>query len=367
MTEEGKAAQHNLEEQQRMRMSMALNDTKNRDLQVDKRLKFAEENNRKLGEELKALKEKLEKLDPTVASKEQKGRDFLDDLSKIFDDDRSFIKGGMFEAGNLLCSDGDMNGEYEFKINLMEHDLQSCQAENNNLVQTVLKLKQEFKEKKNLHDEISVKIINQEIAQHKRDIKEADDKIESLKEEIDALRSKIASSSSSAKNLPLENVRDMKRIIEQLEQSNKVALMELWEVKERNRKKKAEIDSEKSKRQSEKTKIIDQTEKDSMLLGELRNKMMSLSAKLSYLEQKKMKDKANESSMIQEAGSTLNKQHLLELRESNERLMSEVMRLKAVIKEQKKSEQNRLEQSMSISAIHFNEQSFNQSFMSNFK
>lgn len=71
--------------------------------------------------------------------------------------------------------EGDIVKEYDFKVNIMEQELHSLQTENSNLVQNILRLKHEARDKKSQCDETSKKLLVQDCSSLKRDIQEADD------------------------------------------------------------------------------------------------------------------------------------------------------------------------------------------------
>lgn len=339
-------------------------------LQSDVKLKRAEEANQQLADELGDLKKKYEALEPGSPIKKKKmTMDLLDDLSRVFDDDRTFVGGNIIGAGvDLFSSDIDPTEEYDFKVKLMEQDLQAIQNENNALVQTMLKLRQEFREKKNMHDEVSVKLINQEMAELRRDIKAADEKYLRLKEEIAEHHAQLDKmSTNSRRHIPFESVDSLKLTIDQLEQSNKVAIIQLCDLKDQNKHKQQHVDIERSKRAKDKALLLEQKEKDSLLVGDLRNKILDLTNEIRMMEAAKLKKDRDQSLLMKSETPKYSKDHLMSLRQTNERLMGEIIRLNGIIKEQKAAEMSRMNQSLSISAINFNEQSFDQSFLSKFK
>lgn len=372
INEEGKVAK-NLLEEQRQRNHALHEESKTKMLQTDVKLKRAEETNQQLAKELEELKTKYENLEPgSPLKKRRQTMDLLNDLDKVFDDDRTFVGGNhlnMTAVGtDLFGSQTDPVQEYEFKIKVMEHDLQSIQSENNALVQTVLKLRQEYREQKSMHDEVAMKLINQDIGELKREITTTDDKFVRLNQEVTEMKYKLEKmSSTSQKIVPDENIENLKITVDQLEQSNKVAIIELCDIKEKNKQKQQFLDIEKMKRFKERANSIEQMEKDSLIVGELRNKILSLTTTVKELESKKAKEDSDQSLLMKNEGSKFTKDHLKNLRQTNERLMSEILRLNGIIKEQKAAEVSRMQQSLSISAIQFNEQSFDQSFVSKFK
>lgn len=372
ISEDSKAAKHMLEEQ-RAKNSMYLDESKHRAMQTDVKLKKAEETNQQLAKELEELKAKYESLDASSPVKKKKqAMDLINDLDRVFEEDRTFIGGqnmNMTAFGHdLFGSDADPTQEYEFKIKVMEHDLQSIQSENNSLVQAVLKLRQEYREKKNMHDEVSMKLINQEMTELKREINNADERFNRLTQEINEVKQRLEKmGTSSSRALPIESAESLKLTIEQLEQSNKVAIIELCDLKDRNRSKQQQVEIEKAKRASERQAVLEQMEKESLMVGELRNRILELNTTVKQLESRISKER-NDTSVISKAeGAKLSKDHLKSLRQTNERLMGEIIRLNGIIKEQKAAEQSRMNQSLSISAINFNEQSFDQTFLSKFK
>jgi hypothetical protein len=362
-------------EEQRIRNHALHEESKSKMLQTDVKLKRAEEMNQNLAIELDELKAKFESLEPgSPVKKRRQTMDLLNDLDRMFDDDKTFVGGGgnnlnMTAFGNdLFGSEADPVQEYEFKVKVMEHDLQSMQNENNALVQTVLKLRQEFRERKSMHDEVAVKIINQEISEFKREILSSDEKFVRLNEEVNDLKYKLEKmTSSSQRTIPIENLENLKNTVDQLEQSNKVAIIELCDLKDKNRKNQQLVDIERNKRANDKAASIEQMEKESLVVGELRNKILVLNNSIKELEAKKSKDEMDQSMSIKHNGNKYTKEHLKNLRQTNERLMSEILRLNGIIKEQKAAGLSRMQQSLSMSAIQFNEQSFDQSFISKFK
>lgn len=360
-------------EEQRAKNSMYLDESKHRAMQTDVKLKKAEETNQQLAKELEELKAKYESLDASSPVKKKKqAMDLINDLDRVFEEDRTFIGGqnmNMTAFGHdLFGSDADPTQEYEFKIKVMEHDLQSIQSENNSLVQAVLKLRQEYREKKNMHDEVSMKLINQEMTEIKREINNADERFNRLTQEINEVKQRLEKmGTSSSRAIPIESAESLKLTIEQLEQSNKVAIIELCDLKDRNRSKQQQVEIEKAKRASERQAVLEQMEKESLMVGELRNRILELNTTVKQLESRISKER-NDTSVISKAeGAKLSKDHLKSLRQTNERLMGEIIRLNGIIKEQKAAEQSRMNQSLSISAINFNEQSFDQTFLSKFK
>lgn len=298
--------------------------------------------------------------------------DLLKDLDQLFDDEKTFVGGNalnMTAAGNeLFGADADPAQEFEFKIKLMEHDLQAVQMENNSLVQTVMKLRQELKEKNSVHDEFAVKIINQEISELKREIGTTEDKFTRLTDDVNDLKYKLEKVMTSSKVfMTMEDPQSVKLTVDQLEQSNKVAIIELCDLKERNKLKQKQIEVERTKQQNERVSALEKAEKESLLVGELRKKIMTLTTQLKLLEDMKNKRELESSVVIKSSGSKFSKDHLKNLRQTNERLMGEIIRLNGIIREQKAADKSRMEQSLSISAINFNEQSFDQTFLSKFK
>ena len=370
--EDGKAAQQIMQEQ-KMRQSALHEESKLKMWQSDVKLKRAEETNLILAKEFQELKKKFETLDPgSPLRKKGQTMDLLNDLSKIFDDDRTFVGArDMFIGADFLTLENDPIEEYQFKIKLMEHDLQSIQSENNSSVQTVLRLRQELREKKNMHDEVAIKLLNQELAELKRDIKTSDVKIEKTNQEMLETKVKLEKINiTNKKNIPVESAESLKIAIDQLEQSNKVAIIELCDLKDKNRHKQQQVEIEKTKRVNERMNTLEQMEKDSIVVGELRNRIMELNSGLKQREAKKLNDQSNLSSIEKSPGPKISKDQLNNLRVTNERMMGEIIRLNGVIKEQKASETSRMQQSFSMSAIQFNDQndqSFDKTFMSKFK
>ena len=348
-----------------MKQSNFMEDSKVKYMPTESKLKRVEESNRELSEEFTQLKNRLDKLEKSPSVKAGKTIDIMDDLSRVFDDDRSFIKPVNTFGGDLWLSDIDADAQYDFRVNILEHDLQSIQSENNTLVQTVMKLKQEYRDRRSMHDEVSVKLINQDMNELKRDIQEVDERKIRIEKEIDVLRNKLMSGNKPDNSKSIESIKNLKSAIDQLDQTNKVAYVELYDLKDKNRTKKKIINDERYKREADMQKATESMANESMLVGQLRNKVMSLTVKLKDLEAQKAKEVFDVKSPQHHVEIT--RESLNDLRNSNERLMTEMLRLNAVIREQKASEKSRMDQSLSMSAIHFNDQSFNQSFMSNFK
>lgn len=339
-----------------------MDDSKAKFMPTDSKLKRVEETNKQLSEELEQLKNKLAGLERSTGGKAVKPTDFMDDLSRVFDDDKSFLKPGAV-IEDLWMSDIDADAEYDFRINLMEHDLQSIQAENNTLVQTVMRLKQEQRDRRSMHDEVSVKLIMQDMNELKRDIQTIDDRKAKIVTEIEQLRSKMSSGTINMNSTGTESVRDLKSTIDQLDQSNKVAFIQLYDLKDKNRAKRKAVNEERDSREMARRQAAQSVESENLLVGQLRNKVMSLTVKLKEVELQKARQMTDDKT----GGEEITKENLMELRQNNERLMTEMLRLNAVIREQKAAEKSRLDQSLSMSAIQFNEQSFDKSFMSNFK
>lgn len=370
--QESQAAKHLLEEQ-RQRNHALHEESRHKMLQTDVKLKRAEEANQQLAAELRELKERYEALEPgSPAKKRRQTIDLLKDLDQILDDDRTFVGGhnlNMTAAGaDLFGAETDPAQEYEFKIKLMEHDLQAVQSENNALVQTVLRLRQEYREKKNENDETAVRRITQEIGDLKREVAEADSQFDRLNEEIGQLKFKLDKmATASQRSIVLHDADNLKRAVDQLEQSNKVAIVELYDLKERNKLRQQEVEADRARRAGERQAAVERMEKDSVLVGELRMKILELTNEVKLLEGKKAKAEQQATLPSEGSGSKFSKEHLKTLRQTNERLMGEIIRLNGVIKEQKAADLSRMKQSLSISAIHFNEQSFDQTFASKFK
>ena len=177
LNEEGKRTRQQLEE--RETALHKLNNSRNHDMQGDLKLKNAELQNKQLGDELRALNTRLQAaLQLNVkGSKGYEGMDLLNDLSRIFDADRSMIMPvKLAGAGfDFQMDEGDIVKEYDFKVNIMEQELQSLQTDNSNLVQNILRLKHEARDKRNFSDELSKKLLVQQSACLKKDIQEADD------------------------------------------------------------------------------------------------------------------------------------------------------------------------------------------------
>ena len=211
-------------------------DTKIKTMQTDAKLKRAEELNRKLAQELRDLKDRAESLSKKKKT-EKKANEFLEDFSKIFDDDVSLIGGSrtghMFAgpAGDFFGGSSDPVQEYEFKINLLENDLQSVQSENNTLVKSLLQLKQQVREKKAAHDEVSTKLLLQKSSELKREIADADAVQAKLEAKVEELRKKIQQNSDfTQQRHSEEGFEAIQRDIQLLEKSKQVIPKELYDL-----------------------------------------------------------------------------------------------------------------------------------------
>lgn len=160
----------------------------------------------------------------------------LDDLNRLFEGDRSVVASGQILGfGFDFATDpADLAKEYDFKINLMEHELQAVQTENSSLVQTVLRLKQEVRDKKSETDQVAKTLVVQESAQLKRQIHETDDKLNRIQAELTQLRERIAKTNLSIKQKPGESYEELKSVVAHLETSNKVLEADYKHLKQKN-------------------------------------------------------------------------------------------------------------------------------------
>lgn len=330
--------------------------------QIDGKLKKANEQNERLEKELGELKQKVEKLGGGLGKKGLKEIDFMEDLSRVFDDDRSIVYGRNMDFG----SGADPVLEYDFKINLLENDLQSLQSENNSLVQGVLGMKQAIREKKAAHDEISTKMLVQKSAELKRELNDADLRIVRLESEIEEIRKRIHQNSSLVKNRQSEEgYKEILTAIQRLEKSNQKVQSDLKELTEKNNAKKKQMDLLKKEKIAEKASEFSKAEQENREYNELRMKHAVLCNDLKAKEAREVVSR--DQSSIMEAGSTASKEHLQSLKKTNERLLSEIMRLNGVLKQIKKETAGRMNESLSISHIQYvADQSMDQSFMSKF-
>ena len=175
------------------------------------------------------------------------------------------------------------------------------------------------------------------------------------------LREKIQQTSSLLNIKPGESYTELKSIIEQIENSNKVLETEISLKKTANTEKQKTIDREKQSKINERIQMLDNMERDNILMNDLRQKIVAASIKLRDLNNEQ--DNGGK-----QTDSQMSKEHLMVLRQTNERLMNEIIRLNGVIKQQKATPtMSETMKNMSVSEIKFNEQSFDQSFMSRFK
>lgn len=339
-------------------------------MQTDAKLKKAEDLNKRLAQELQELKAKADELSKKKKS-EKKANEFLEDFSKLFDDEASVLGASkgvhMFAAagGDFFGGGSDPVQEYEFKINLLENDLQSVQSENNTLVKTVLQLKQQIREKKAAHDEISTKLVVQKSTELRRDISDADAIQTKLEAQVEELRKKIQQNTDFTKHRHSEEgFEAIRKEIEVLEKSNSKVMNELKDLTEKNKGKKKYIEQVKLQKVGEKAAAFSKLEQENSLFNDLRVKHQLLCGELRDLES----GKKDQSSIIEE-GATVSREHIANLRETNERLMNEIIRLNGVLKEQKQAinlNRTKMGESLSISQIKFADQSFDKSFLSKF-
>ncbi len=339
-------------------------------MQTDAKLKRAEELNRKLAQELRDLKDRAESLSKKKKT-EKKANEFLEDFSKIFDDDVSLIGGSrtghMFAgpAGDFFGGSSDPVQEYEFKINLLENDLQSVQSENNTLVKSLLQLKQQVREKKAAHDEVSTKLLLQKSSELKREIADADAVQAKLEAKVEELRKKIQQNSDfTQQRHSEEGFEAIQRDIQLLEKSNSKVMAELRDLTDKNKSKKKYIDQTKLQKVADRAAAFSKLEQENVLFNELRSRHLQLASELRDLES----GKKDQSSIIEE-GSTVSREHIAHLRETNERLMNEIIRLNGMLKEQKLQinlNKTKMGDSLSLSQIKPADQSFDKSFISKF-
>ena len=347
--------------------------------QSDYKLKKAEETNKKLVEEYNALKTRVEQLEkgrtPRASTTNQ--TDLLAQLDRL-DNEASFMMGRvsyrgnnpymMQGAGDHFSTEADMIQEYEFKLTLMQTDLQSVQSENNTLVQTVLALKQELKNTKTAEDEFAVKKVQLDHAQVKREIKEVDDKYQSLQAEVQALNEKVSNTALQLKTPQLGNeYEQLRNDIMGKENYQQKKLMEIRDLKEKIQNRQRMIDGEKQKQTMDRTQTLLQMEKENTLLIQLKERMGFLMNKYKDLLSKSAASRQNS---VIEMGSTESPEHLKTLQNTNERLMNEIFRLNNQLKEerQKTMDQSRvMKESLNLSKINFNEQSFDKSFLPDWK
>lgn len=301
---------------------------------------------------------------------EKRAAEFLEDFSKLFDDDVSLIGGS--KAGHMLAgAGGDFFGggdpvqEFEFKINLLENDLQSVQSENNTLVKSVLQLKQQVREKKAAHDEVSTKLVVQKSSELRREIADADAAQTKLEAQVEELRKKVQQNIDFTKHRHSEEgFEAMQRDIQLLEKSNSKVVGELKDLTEKNKAKKKYIEQVRQQRLSERAAAFSKLEQENALCNELRARHLQLCGELRDLES----GKKDQSTLIEE-GATVSREHVANLRETNERLMNEIIRLNGVLKEQKLQlahDRSKLGDSLSVSQIKLADQSLDKSFLSKF-
>lgn len=101
LNEEGKRAKQQLEE--RETAMHKLNNSRNNDMQSDFKLKHAEQLNKQLGDELKALNNKIQAIQnaENKGAKANEGMEILNDLSRIFEADRSMIMPARFAGAGF--------------------------------------------------------------------------------------------------------------------------------------------------------------------------------------------------------------------------------------------------------------------------
>lgn len=343
-------------------------ESQNRWVQSDVKLKRAEEQNKQLGAELEAIKEKVKSLEGRD-DKKKMANDLLGDLSRIFDDEKSFV-GGNGPLNNfgldMMPAEGDLAMEYEFKIGILTQELQAAQAENNTLVQTVLGLKQEYREKKSQHDEVSTKLVVQECNELRRELREAEETRQKVEVEIAEIRARFAKHSEAIRNRTHNpsNEAEVRAAIDQLEKGYRALATQLNELKASNLKKQNFLEDEKRKRNSMRASSFIKMEEQNNLVIQLRAKKEVLQTKLRDLKSLSL----NQSNISQRDTAAIMPEHVVALRQTNDRLLNEILRLNKVIEEQKtqQAERSRMRESFSQSQIQFNDQSMNQSFLSKF-
>lgn len=376
---------HRVQHQFRTTAAQRNDDSKIKAEQSDYKLKKAEETNKQLVEEYTQLKNTVERLEKEkrIGKGSMLPGDFAADLDRMLDSDASFAIGrpsynsntkfGMIGGGTggtgtmeMFGTDTNQVQEFEFKLHLLEHDLQSVQSENNTLVQTILGLKQELRYKKSSTDLVAIKQTMQENIDVKRDIKETDDKCNKLEQEVDVLRVKVTSTADILKSPSANREYELLKLtIDHQQTVYQQRFLEVKDLKEKLEFKQKYTEEEKRRQMADRTQSVLSMEKENTVYIKLREEMVSLMAKYKELNGKSI---IQEQSTVIEQGSTLSKDHLQTLRKTNERLMNEILRLNGVIKEQKVADQSRMmKQSLSISQINYGEQSVDQSFHLNWK
>lgn len=314
--------------------------------QLDVRFKRAELINGMLNAELAGLKARADILKSEKKSKSS-GDDLLGSLDKFIDDDKSFIRPGHYigGGGGEMMGHGASEQEYEFKIMLLEQDLQGVQSENNNLIQNVLKLKQEQREKKSKTDEVSNKLLAQEASELKREIMDIDNIGNKLVQEVESAKAKLSKMSQQNKKLSSaasDTLKDLKRNLMYADQSNQLLQMDIANSKTRLELKKGQHDIDKKKKEQEKHELHKSAEEEAKQVQALKSRLAVLTSRLSELQKQGQKQDEQE----------LQKEHLVSLRDTNQRMMSEIMRLNEMIAKHKQEKGNMsMFSSLSISHI----------------
>lgn len=366
--QDGMRARQMIDRENRQSHSDTVEESMMKVQQTDAKVKKAEKFNSQLNSELEQLKTKLNSLMKSKSNKEGLG-----EFSQFFHDDLdvSMISGvnrtiadisAIGSPFDISPAGQDPHNEYNFKIHLIEHDLQAAQSDNNNLVQSVLKLKQELREKRSVHDDVAMKILGQKIDELKRTVKVSDEKFHKADEEVSDLKEKIASLNDIMLNRSIAgqmgDEKHLKEEILSLEKSNFEALEKIKKIRDRNRAKEVYINSETKKKE-------DQELKESFLNEETSQKILDLKSKIRIAEEQLARYDSSEKSSNNILEGDASPDSLATLQETNHRLIGEIMRLNGVIKEHKK-QASFIKHSIDVSGIKFNEESFNNTFLSKF-
>lgn len=337
------------------------------------KLRHAEEAGKNLLSELASLKAKVE----IVRRKKLGVDDLINNLDMMFDDEPSFMAGTIGQIQNFQGGQGngldfmnvDMNTsqELEFRITLLEHDLQSLQSENITLVQTHLKLKQEFRKKRSKYDDISTRLVTQEIAEVNRDIQSVDEISNKMETEIDTIKLKTP---KSGMRTPLmtanleQELADMQRDITARENATSATISDIMNLNQAISVLQKEVEEERRRSRESKSQQTMVTEKEAILSSQLTNRLLELTSQHSELYNKQRMYLKGATASKPEL--IVSKESLAALKKNNERLMSEVLRLNEVLREGNSMSQqdSSLNQDLSISRIPFSQQ--NQSFDSSF-
>jgi DNA repair exonuclease SbcCD ATPase subunit len=296
------------------------------------RLKGAEETNKQLNEELELLKAKVEAKKSALKAGQNQGiAEFVKDLDRLLDEEGgSFIGApvGLYGQGLMTInfdSEYDKMREYDFKITILESDYQSLQTENNTLVQTVLKLKQDLRCMRSNFDDITLTLANQDINELTREIQRQDDLSKKLELEILELSKKKQQSApltlSNQKSAD-DEVAELRLHIFQGEQNNNRLLLEIRQLREKILNLQKTTQEERSKGQSSRAQVSMDTGKEAILTSQMMNRLIELNNKYKelYDKEKSARNKPN-------PDIALSKESLAGLKKNNERLMEEVYRL----------------------------------------